>query len=88
MGKKLFLGADNIIFQNAKSLRNTQTAAEKLLWGGLSGSQLGCKFRRQHPLGLYIADFYTHQYKLVIEIDGSIHNLPEVLQNDFEKEGY
>jgi len=37
-------------------------------------------------LGQYIADFYCHKHKLVIEVDGSIHNLPEVIQNDFEKQ--
>jgi cyclase len=42
------------------------------------------KFTRQHPLGQYIADFYCHQHKLVIEVDGSIHHLPEVILNDLE----
>ncbi|MFC0516597.1 imidazole glycerol phosphate synthase subunit HisF [Mucilaginibacter angelicae] len=82
MKRKMFLGADRLVFQNAESLRYRMTAAEELLWQHLKGKQLGVKFRRQHPLGIYIADFYCHQYKLVIELDGSIHNLPDVIQND------
>ena len=58
------------------------TLAETLLWERLKGSQLGIKFRRQHPIGMYIADFYCHQYKLIIELDGSIHNEQAVQQND------
>lgn len=58
------MGADRLIFRNAEALRNNHTPAEMLLWGYLKGGQLGAKFRRQHPLGIYIADFYCHQYKL------------------------
>lgn len=62
------------------------TAAETLLWGYLKGNQLGAKFRRQHPLGIYIADFYCHQHKLIIEVDGSIHELPDIAKNDLERQ--
>ena len=62
------------------------THAETILWGHLKGSRLGTKFRRQHPLGIYIADFYSHQFKLIIELDGSVHNLPEVVANDIERQ--
>ncbi|MGN6178582.1 MAG: endonuclease domain-containing protein [Mucilaginibacter sp.] len=86
MSKKLFLGADRLIFQKAEALRHNPTQAEMLLWGYLKGSQLGAKFRRQHPLSIYIADFYCHQYKLVIELDGSIHNNPEVALHDNERQ--
>jgi cyclase len=48
-----------------------------LLWGYLKGRQLGAKFRRQHPVGVFIADFYCHKYQLVIDLDGSIHNRPD-----------
>lgn len=78
----MFQGADPLIFKNAEALRYNPTQAELILWGHLSGKQLGAKFRRQHPLGIYIADFYCHQHKLIIELDGSIHNLPEVALND------
>ncbi len=82
----MFLGADPFIFRNAEALRYKMTAAEDLLWGHLKGKQLGAKFRRQHPLGIYIADFYCHQHKLIIELDGSIHNLHEIAQNDIERQ--
>jgi very-short-patch-repair endonuclease len=54
----------------------------------------GYKFRRQHPIGLYIADFYCHKAKLVIEVDGSIHNLndikefDEIRENELVNRGY
>jgi len=86
MKKKMFLGADPLIFRNAEALRYRMTAAEELLWGYLKGSQLGVKFRRQHPLGIYIADFYCHKHKLVIELDGSIHELPKIAINDIERQ--
>jgi len=86
MKKKMFMGASELIFKNAALLRNNLTPAEMLLWGHLKGSQLGAKFRRQHPLGIYIADFYCHQHKIVIELDGGIHNLPEIVKNDLERQ--
>src|ERR1700712_2511410 len=86
MKQRMFLGASSLIFKNAELLRNNMTPAEMVLWGYLKGNQLGAKFRRQHPLGIYIADFYCHQHKLIIEIDGSIHNLPEIIKNDLERQ--
>jgi cyclase len=85
MKNKMFLGANHLIFKNAASLRNNMTQAEMVLWGHLKGSQLGVKFRRQHPLGIYIADFYCHQHKLVIELDGSIHEQPDIKLYDIER---
>lgn len=78
----MFFGANKIIFNNARELRNKETDAEKLLWEYLKGNQLGCRFRRQHPLSNYIADFYCHEHKLIIELDGEIHLRPEIFQND------
>ncbi|XHR96553.1 imidazole glycerol phosphate synthase subunit HisF [Mucilaginibacter sp. UC70_90] len=86
MKRKMFLGADRLVFQNAEALRYRMTVAEELLWEQLKGKRLGVKFRRQHPLGIYIADFYCHQHKLIIELDGSIHNLPDVIQNDIVRQ--
>ena len=80
------MGANSLIFKNAAILRNNLTGAEMLLWGHLKGSQFGAKFRRQHPIGNYIADFYCHQHKLIIELDGSIHNVPGVAENDIERQ--
>jgi very-short-patch-repair endonuclease len=54
-------------------LRKNQTPQEVILWEVLSNKKLGVKFRRQHSIGSYIVDFYCHEKKLVIELDGSQH---------------
>lgn len=60
--------------QLARSLRKQQTEAERLLWSRLRNRQLqGCKFRRQQPIGPYIADFLSLEPKLIIELDGGQH---------------
>ena len=74
--------ADPIIFELAKKLRNNVTHTEMILWGRLKEHFPKLKFRRQHPISLYIADFYCHSQKLIIEIDGSIHDLEDVKTND------
>ena len=62
------------ILAYARTLRRDQTPAEKRIWTGLRRQQLaGLKFRRQVPLGRYIADFYCAAAKLVIELDGISH---------------
>lgn len=78
----MFYGAGEIIFKRAEELRKNQTADEKLLWLHLKRNKLGVRFKRQHPIWMYIADFYCHELKLVIEVDGSIHNVKEVIEND------
>jgi len=83
---KMFYGASNIIFENAKALRNRLTDAERLLWEQINAKKLGVKFRRQHPISFFIADFYCHEKKLIIELDGSIHNVKEVLENDLQRQ--
>ena len=63
--------------QNARALRREMTDSERKLWSGLRSEQLGVKFRRQHPLGNYIADFVCLDPKLIIELDGSQHQAQE-----------
>ena len=63
-------------------LRKSSTYVEDIIWYHLAGKKLGVKFRRQHPIANYIADFYCHLLKLVIEIDGAIYNRPEIQVND------
>lgn len=58
---------------NARTLRREMTDSERRLWRGLRSEQLGVKFRRQHPLGNYIADFACLAPKLIVELDGSQH---------------
>jgi len=69
----MFYGANRTIFQNAEILRKDMTIAEKKLWERLNKSQLGVRFKAQHPIDIFIADFYCHKFKLVVEIDGGIH---------------
>lgn len=78
----MFLGASTAIFENAKSLRLNQTESEKKMWEYLKLKPLGYKFRRQHPLRTFVADFYCHQVQLIIEIDGDIHSDEEVAKSD------
>src|SRR5688572_19278929 len=58
---------------NARTLRREMTDSERRLWSRLRMEQLGVKFRRQHPLGNYIADFACLHPKLIVELDGSQH---------------
>ena len=59
----------------ARRLRKESTFPEKLLWGGLRhGRLVHVKFRRQHPIGPYVADFYCHTAQLIIELDGDSHD--------------
>ena len=60
-----------IIF--ARSLRRKMTEAERILWNALRARKLECKFRRQVPLGLFVADFCCMEHRLIIEVDGGIH---------------
>ncbi len=63
------------LIKNARELRKNQTDAETLLWQLLRNRQIeDCKFRRQHPIPPYILDFYCHDKKLAIELDGGQHN--------------
>ncbi|HQV61296.1 MAG TPA: DUF559 domain-containing protein [Chitinophagaceae bacterium] len=82
----MFYGASQVIFKRAEELRKNQTEDEKLLWVYLKSNQLGVRFKRQHPIWMYIADFYCHELKLVIELDGSIHTVKDVIDNDKERE--
>jgi very-short-patch-repair endonuclease len=62
------------IFENARSLKKVMTPSENLLWQNLRNRKVSNhKFRRQHPISNYIVDFYCHEAKLVIEVDGGIH---------------
>ncbi len=59
----------------ARELRRDATFPERLLWGRLRASRLcGLKFRRQHPIGPFVADFFCSEHRLVIELDGNSHD--------------
>jgi len=86
MATSMFYEAGPIIFQRAKELRSRPTDAEQKLWEYLRTHPCGYKFRRQHPLNYYIVDFYCHAKKIVIEADGSIHDRPDIIISDQERE--
>ena len=73
--------------ENARALRRNMTKEEAQLW-----SQFLCRyplrFRRQYVIGNYIADFYCHQAKLVVELDGSQHYSPEEREYDQKRTAY
>ena len=74
-------------YRYGRELRQKQTNAEKILWEHLKNRKLsGLKFRRQHPLGTYVPDFYCHDKKVIIEVDGKIHLKKNVRENDREKD--
>jgi very-short-patch-repair endonuclease len=67
-------GATRTLKQAAKDLRRSMTPAEGILWERLNLRRLnGLRIRRQHPIGRFILDFYCPEHKLVIEVDGPIH---------------
>jgi very-short-patch-repair endonuclease len=76
------------IKEKRQNLRNNMTETEKKLWKYLKNEQLGIKFRRQHSIGHYIADFYCPEKKMVIEIDGSQHYTEDGLEYDKIREEY
>jgi len=80
------VGAIKYLYQKAGKLSNNATHAETILWEYLRTKPFGLKFRRQHPYSIYIFDFYCHSLKRVIEVDGSIHNLPENKRNDEKRQ--
>jgi very-short-patch-repair endonuclease len=69
--------------ERRRELRRSATPAEKALWERLKKQSLQChKFRRQHPVGSYILDFYCLEAKVAIELDGAHHSTPEVAGYD------
>ncbi len=82
----MFFGANAEIFRRAEELRNRMTNAEEILWNAIHINEWHLKFRRQHPLANYIVDFYCHGVKLVIELDGRIHDEDEIKRNDSARE--
>ena len=77
----------------ARTLRQNMTEAERRVWRILRSEQIkGYKFRRQVPIGRYIADFVCHEARLIVEIDGGQHDrssLQEAERNSFlQNEGY
>ncbi len=72
----------------ARKLRRDMSLPEVLLWQRLRGQATGVKFRRQHPIGSYIADFYCSSLKLVVEVDGEAHNQGDNPQRDLRRDRF
>lgn len=82
----MFYGAGPETFRKAGLLRKNMTLPEKILWKRLRNKDIyNVKFRRQHPVGIYIVDFYCHACKLVIEVDGEIHLDNKAKEYDIER---
>jgi len=86
----------DIIKQAARNLRKNMTDAEIILWNFIQWEKLWIQFLRQKPIYVFtenswldryiIPDFYCHKKRIILEIDGSIHNLKEVYELDCYKE--
>ena len=70
----------------AKSLRRTPSLPETLLWQQLRSSGLGVRFRRQHPAGPYILDFFCAPARLAVEVDGGAHDFGDRPQRDEQRD--
>jgi len=81
--RNMFYGANPSIFEKAKMLRSNMTVHEKLLWEELKSNKvMGLRFKAQHPIDIFIADFYCHKIRLVVEVDGESHNSEDQIEYD------
>ena len=81
--RNMFYGAKKNIFIRAVELRKNMTLAEQVLWKELKKKEtFKVRFKSQHPIDIFVVDFYCHKYKLVIEVDGDIHLREEVKERD------
>jgi len=73
----------------AKTLRRSLSLPEVLLWQALKGRQFeGLQFRKQHPVGPYILDFYCHDLKLAVEVDGQSHGMGDRAERDAVRDAW
>ena len=80
---------DKTLKSRARSLRRRMTVQERLVWTYIRNKQiLDVQFYRQKTINRYIVDFYAPSVKLVIEIDGSQHSEPEMLERDQRRDAY
>jgi very-short-patch-repair endonuclease len=79
----MYYGASPATLRAAARLRQNMTLGEYLLWKKLKDRKIFSeKFRRQHPVNIYIVDFYCHEHNLVIEVDGDYHNEADQTEHD------
>ena len=70
--------SSSVVVQRARVMRSHLTPSEELLWRAIRGNRLGVAFRRQVPIGQYVADFLAPKHKLVVEVDGGCHTRRKV----------
>ncbi len=84
----MYFGAKPELFRLAQNMRNNPTKAENILWKRIKQFRKdGYIFRKQHPMDIFIADFYCHKLKLVIEVDGEIHSGNKAKEYDDSRSG-
>ena len=82
----IYFGAGPELLKLAGELRKNMTPAEKILWQKLRNKKVkGYRFRRQHPINKFIADFFCYEAMLVIEVDGEIHTQARQSERDHER---
>ncbi|HEX6909614.1 MAG TPA: endonuclease domain-containing protein [Longimicrobium sp.] len=82
--RKTIRGTSRELEEAARSMRSQPTRAEEVLWGALQKKQVaGLKFRRQHPVGRFVLDFYCPSLRLVVEVDGEVHDAQQ--ERDIER---
>jgi very-short-patch-repair endonuclease len=86
--KEMYIGAKPELFRLASKMRKNPTEPENFLWKHLRKFRSGgFVFRRQHPIDIFIADFYCHKIKLVIEVDGEYYSNDENRKYDDNRSG-
>ena len=81
-----YFNTSQISIEKARRLRKNMTETERKLWFFLRNRKFkGLKFRRQHPVDVFITDFICIEKKLVVELDGEIHNTPEQIEYDKDR---
>ena len=74
--------------EKRRSLRSNMTYCEKIVWTHLRKRQLGFRFLRQYSVDHFVIDFYSPELKLAIELDGSVHGIPEQKEYDIARQKY
>jgi very-short-patch-repair endonuclease len=86
--KSMHIQAKAELFKYAQEMRKNPTESEKRLWQSIKRFRKeGFIFRRQHPIDIFIADFYCHRIKLIIEVDGEVHSDYEAQEYDAGRTG-
>jgi len=82
----IYFGANRELMGIAGTLRRNMTRSEKILWQRIRDRQMdGYKFRRQHPIDTFIADFFCYEKMLVVEVDGEVHDDQSQAERDEER---